>query len=44
MFLIPTAHNWTVEETVHWLTSYAKLPEYEYLLQKGNISGSIFPR
>lgn len=40
MFLIPTAHNWTVEETVHWLTSYAKLPEYEYLLQKG----SIFPR
>ncbi|CAH8541979.1 unnamed protein product [Schistosoma haematobium] len=38
------AHNWTVEETVHWLTSYAKLPEYEYLLQKGNISGSIFPR
>ncbi|CAH8517240.1 unnamed protein product [Schistosoma mattheei] len=38
------AHNWTVEQTVHWLTSYAKLPECEYLLQKGNISGSIFPR
>ncbi|CAI2729005.1 unnamed protein product [Schistosoma spindalis] len=38
------AHNWTVKETEHWLTSYSKLPEYEYLPQKENISGSFFPR
>ncbi|CAH8495309.1 unnamed protein product [Schistosoma turkestanicum] len=38
------ARNWTVKETIHWLTSYFKLSGCAYLFQKANISRSLLPR
>lgn len=37
-------YNWTIDETVYWLTNYVELPEYSTLFHERAINGSVLPR
>lgn len=37
-------HNWTIDETVYWLSNYVELPEYSHLFVERSINGSVLPR
>lgn len=38
------AHNWTVEDTINWLTYAVELPEYSETFRQRNINGSVLPQ
>lgn len=37
-------YNWTIDETVYWLSNYVELPEYTSLFEERAINGSVLPR
>lgn len=37
-------HNWTVEETITWLTSNVELPQYAEAFQEHQVNGTTLPR
>lgn len=37
-------YNWTIDETIYWLTQYVELPEYAQMFQERAINGSVLPR
>lgn len=37
-------HNWTVEETITWLTTNVELPQYAEAFQEHQVNGTTLPR
>nr|XP_046908929.1 stromal interaction molecule homolog isoform X2 [Dermatophagoides farinae] len=41
---ISTVHNWTIDQTVEWLTEIVELPKYQRIFETNAINGIALPR